>query len=295
MDLLETAAELYAMPPGEFTAARDAAARELAGAPEAARVKALRKPSAAAWVVGLLVRLETGEIDQLLEVGAALRAAQHELDAGQLRALTAQRRQLTAALTSRARALAQERSVAVSNPVADQVEQTLTAAMLDEGAAAAVRSGLLVTALSANGVDPVDATAAVALPEALDQAAAPASRELRSVARPDADDDAEAEERTARRRQARRELTTARQAARAAATAHDRADRRLQDQHSRREETQRQLAELRDRIATVEESARRAEDDLAAVEREERQAAAEAVRTDEALTRVEQAWAELDD
>ncbi|MEZ5193813.1 MAG: hypothetical protein R2734_15820 [Nocardioides sp.] len=100
-------------------------------------------------------------------------AAQATLDAAQLRELTKQRRQLTAAVTGRARALAAEERQRVTVAVAEQVEGTLTTAMVDEGAERAVRSGLLVAALAATGVDAVDVAAAVALPAALGFTASP--------------------------------------------------------------------------------------------------------------------------
>ena len=101
-DLLEIADELYALPLAEFTPARDAQAKALKGTPLAAPVKALRKPSTAAWVVNLLVRHESEQVAQVLQVGAALRAAQANLSGDELRALTRQRRQLTAAVATAA-------------------------------------------------------------------------------------------------------------------------------------------------------------------------------------------------
>ena len=166
-ELLTIAEELYALPLGEFTASRDARARELKGTPLAGAVKALRKPTAAAWVVDLLVRRESDQVTQMIAVGEALRQAQEGMDAGALRALTKQRRQLTGALTARARALSGAAGLTVTTAVADQVEETLTAAMLDPDAARAVASGLLVAPLHATGVGPVDAGAAVAVPAAL--------------------------------------------------------------------------------------------------------------------------------
>ena len=76
--LLTIADELYALTLPEFTPARDARAKELkATDKELARsVKALKKPSVAAWVVNLLVRRETEQVDQVLTVGEALREAQ---------------------------------------------------------------------------------------------------------------------------------------------------------------------------------------------------------------------------
>ena len=71
-DLLEIADELHALPLAEFTPARDARAKALKGTPLAPAVKALRKPGTAAWVLGLLVRREAAQVDQLLNVADKL-------------------------------------------------------------------------------------------------------------------------------------------------------------------------------------------------------------------------------
>ena len=270
MTLLETAAELYGLPLAEFTPARDARAKSLRGTPEAAAVKALRKPSTAAWVVNLLVRFETDQVAQLLEVGAGLRAAQASLDATQLRELTVQRRQLTAAMTTRARALARERGLRVTDAVAEQVEQTLTAAMVDEGAAAAVASGLLVVPMVATGFTPVDAAAAVALPEALGHVAAPASRELHAVAGGSAAD--------AGRAEAEQALAAARVALKTATSRRDVAARRLSSRQAHALQVQSELEELRRRIADLEDAAQAADDELAAAEEEHEEAERDVVQ-----------------
>ena len=167
--LLEIADEFYGLGLPEFTPARDQRAKEVKAEDKdlSARVKALRKPSTAAWVVDLLVRLETEQVEQVLAVGVALREAQASMSADELRTLTRQRRQLTAAVTTTARGLARDHGLKVTEAVADQVQATLTAAMVDEGCARAVRSGLLVAALATTGVDDIDPSGAVALPEAL--------------------------------------------------------------------------------------------------------------------------------
>ena len=98
-DLLEVADELYALALPDFTPARDARAKDLKGTELAAPVKALKKPSLAAWVVNLLVRRESEQVQRILEVGASLREAQESMSGDDLRALTRQRRQVTAAIT----------------------------------------------------------------------------------------------------------------------------------------------------------------------------------------------------
>ena len=79
--LLEVADELYALPLDQFTPERDARAKAAKGDKDlVAALKALRKPSLAAWVVNLLVRRETEQVDQVLAIGAALREAQEAMD-----------------------------------------------------------------------------------------------------------------------------------------------------------------------------------------------------------------------
>jgi hypothetical protein len=168
-DLLGIADALYAEPLSGFTAYRDAAARSAAADDKelAARVKALKKPSVAAWAVNLLVRREGDQIDQVLALGESLRAAAESMSGDDLRALTRQRRQLTNALATTAHDLAREQDVRLTNAVVDQVEAMITAAMLDPVAAQVVRSGLVLTAFTSTGVSELDVRAICAVPEAV--------------------------------------------------------------------------------------------------------------------------------
>ncbi|WP_322410957.1 transposase [Microbacterium invictum] len=158
-DLDAIAAELYALRPDEFTAARNARAQ---GVPRAlgTRIRALRKPAASAWAVDLLAR--EGLIADLLELAVALREAQDDLDARELQRLGRERRALVQALARRAASLAADRGVTISAAARDDVAATLTAALLDPLAGAAVATGRLIRPLEATGVDPVDLSAAVA-------------------------------------------------------------------------------------------------------------------------------------
>jgi hypothetical protein len=174
--LLGIADELYAALPSAFTADRDAAAKAAAADGDkdlGKQVKALRKPSVAAWAVNLLVRRESDQIGQVLAVGESLREAAAAMDADELRALTRQRRQLTAALAATARSLARDEGIRLTESVVEQVEGVLTAAMLDAAAADAVRTGLLVTAFTSTGVSDLDPAAVLAVPEALGTRARP--------------------------------------------------------------------------------------------------------------------------
>ena len=172
------AAELYGLAPSEFTAARNGYAKELRDQGDrqlSDRVKALRKPAAAAWVVNLLVRHHADEMTQVLELGEALRQAQADLDGDALRELARQRRRLLAAMATKGGALAREQGNKVSDAVLRQVEETLHAAMIDTDAAAAVRTGLLTDPLAATGVGSLKVATAVADHTALGGSARPLS------------------------------------------------------------------------------------------------------------------------
>lgn len=266
--LLEIADELYALPLADFTAARDALVREHKADKElATQVKALKKASVAAWVVNLFVRRDPEQVDQVLEVGAALREAAAALDAGQLRELTKQRRQLTSAVTTSARRAARLEGVNVTPSVADQVESTLTAAMIDADAARAVRSGLLVSALQATGVDEVDVAAHVAVPEALGFSATP-----RPVGEPDPsqppqlhvvpDPDRKAKEIKA----ADQRLAEAQEAHDAAVSQHEEAVAEVEELRARTLQLQSEIDELQARIAALEEQVDETDEALAEAE-----------------------------
>lgn len=277
--LLDIADELYALPLAEFTPARDARAKELKGTPLAAQVKALRKPSTAAWLVDLLVRRQPDQVDQLLAVGAALREAQQAMSAGELRSLTKQRRQVTAAVAQHVRRLAAEEGHRVTDAVADQVEDTLTAAMVDAECGRAVRSGLLVAALRTTGLEPLEpdvVAAAVAVPEALGFSATP--REAPEPQRPELhlvpDPDKEAKARAA----AEERLAVATSAYEEAVEEHGAAVAEVERLTARSLQLQAELDELRRRLAELEEESESVDEELGEAE-DERDEAAAGLRT----------------
>ncbi|KRE94582.1 hypothetical protein ASG76_09170 [Nocardioides sp. Soil774] len=288
--LLEIADDLYALPLADFTPARDALAKEhKADKSLAAAIKGLRKASVAAWVVNLLVRRDPDQVDQVLAVGAALRDAQDNLDATQLREFTKQRRQLTASVTTAARRMAREEGVRTTQAVADQVEATLTAAMLEPDAAKAVRSGLLVSAIAATGLGDLDLGAAVAVPEALGFSAT-----ARPVPAPDPtkrpqltvvpDPDAEVKARKA----ADARVAEARAVLGEAEKEHRSARRAVEKLRARTLQLQAEIDELRTRIAELESEVEEVDEELGEAEAVQEEAQ-EAV--DEATTEVEAARA----
>lgn len=184
-ELEEVARAVYAVSPGEFTAARTAAVRDAraAGDRELARaVGALRKPSSAAAAVNLLVRDRPEDLGALLDLGVRLREAQAALAGADLRALHAEQQRTVGAVADAAVDLL---GGGAGGGVRQQVEATLRAAMGDPDAAAAVATGLLVRDLFSSGFEPVDVAGAVALPDAGPIAGAPARRTpLRAVQEP---------------------------------------------------------------------------------------------------------------
>ncbi|MEO7007063.1 MAG: hypothetical protein ABI065_08525 [Terrimesophilobacter sp.] len=167
-DLVDVARELYALTPDEFTATRNeraADARSDGQKELSAIIRSLRKPSIGAWAVNLLVREQSEEIDQVLELGRTLRAAQADLDSDALRKLSGQRRALVAALGTQAAALAKSSGHPISEAAVAEIEQTLNAAMADARAAAALTTGRLTRALDSIGLEAVDLTDAVGAPE----------------------------------------------------------------------------------------------------------------------------------
>jgi hypothetical protein len=273
--LLSIAEELYALTPSEFTGSRNEWAKQSkSDDPELAkRILALRKPSVAAWVVNMMMRHQGDQMTQVLELGASLRQAQENLDGEALRELTRQRRQLTTAVTRQGRDLAQELGQRLTEAVADQVQGTLHAAMVDEDAAAAVRSGLLVSALTATGVGAADVVDSVAVPAAIGLTARPrpmptAKRAELSVV-PDLEETPdevaaakEAERKTAQQavEKARDDADDARRRVRKAAKRIEKVQARTLQAAEELEEARRRVVELEHELETLDEDAVEADD-----------------------------------
>jgi hypothetical protein len=261
----EVAEELYGVPPEEFVAARTTARDRAKGVGDkelAAAVAALPKPTTAAWVCNLLVRRQPAEVAQLTELGELLRQAQTNLSGDQLRQLGQQRNQVVAALARQARGLAHAEGHDVSSAVAEQVETTLRAAVVDPGAGEALAAGRLTTALSYSGLGPVDLSGAVATPvrsgSAVSPTQAPAKKAAGGAAGPDAEERQrrDAEERRRRElQQARRDAEEAAGVARDATAAAEAAEQKLTDAAARREE-------LRERAGQLEKELRRLEREI---------------------------------
>lgn len=267
MDLADLAVELCALLPAEFTAARDARAKDAKADGDsdlARRIGRLPKPSAAAWAINMLARHHPEGISAVLDLGAALRTAQEEQDRTGLRELGQQRPRVLAGAVVLARAVAEGLGVKVSDAAAAEIERTLRAAMTDPRAAQAVRSGQLVRALSTDGIEAVDLDNAVAVPGALTTdipvelpGTASAGRSLSSVAgagqrtRPSAQAAAEEAERSAAA--AEEELANA--------------ERRLDDARSRRDGLAADVRQAKDELMHLQQELANADQDAAAAAR----------------------------
>ncbi|NJC81181.1 hypothetical protein HC030_01190 [Planosporangium mesophilum] len=144
---------MYALPPDEFVAARDEAAKRARRAGDrrlAAEIGKLRRPTVGGWAVNLLVRERPDLVEELLELGEALRAAQRELRGDDLRELSVQRRAVLAGLTREVIKLAR-RDHRRDNLPAAEIEATFGAALADPAVADLVRAGRLTRTVTYAG------------------------------------------------------------------------------------------------------------------------------------------------
>lgn len=134
------AAELYAVDRDEFVRERDARARATEDRDLAARIRKLRKPTAAAALVNRFVREQPDRVRELRDLGDALRQAHRDLDGARIRELSPQRGRLVDELSTMV-------TDGASDTVAREVRETLDAAVADPDTAEEVARGQLVTAL----------------------------------------------------------------------------------------------------------------------------------------------------
>ena len=145
--------ELYDLPPGEFTAARNALAKALRAEDlrdRAAEVAKLRRPTIAAWAINQTVRRHRERVDALVEAGQQVGRAQRRALSGVrrsgMREAARARRELIDELTDlAAEILAGEGSSPESHR--GDIAATFDAASSDDEAADTVRAGRLAAPL----------------------------------------------------------------------------------------------------------------------------------------------------
>jgi hypothetical protein len=238
---------LYGLPLERFTEARDALAarlRRLGDAVGAARVRALRKPTTAAWAANQLARRHPEQVSALLSASDRLRAAQRELlhggPAAAVLEATLAEREAIGALVARAAELLREAGLGASPAVLDRVADTLAAASADPEGRELLRRGCLVTEMRRAGFEVLGVEGLAGAPVG--------AGERRRAAGPRAPADLEGEARRLERAAGQAEAEAER-AARAA------------------ERAEREAAEARRRAAAAEEEARRARAEAAEARR----------------------------
>ena len=156
---------LYAAGPDEFMATRArlvAAAKAGSAKGVASEIGKLRKPSVAAWAVNLTARVAPDVVEELVDLGAQMRAAQSRLDALALTGMRKERDAAVDAFVAAATDAVNDAGRRLSTAAQQEVRATAIAALADEQASTAVASGQLTRALSYSGFGEVDLSEAVA-------------------------------------------------------------------------------------------------------------------------------------
>ena len=159
MDFEEAADALYAASAADFIATRNELAKQLKADGDqlgSTRLKAMRKPTVAAWVTNLVARELPDELDDLLALGDEFREATADLDGDRLRELTPKRHKMLDQVAKAATKLSEQQGQKVSADVGQKLRETLDAALVDPAAGDAVREGRLSSALRHVGFGVVD-------------------------------------------------------------------------------------------------------------------------------------------
>ena len=149
---------LYALAREEFVAERDKLARQLKrdGDPDAAsEVRALRKPTAVAWLANQLAREQPNDVEDLIETGERVRRAQESaIGGGEGAALRDAAKELRLAIDGLVKKASQLRG-AKSAALGD-LPATLQAAATDPDGQRQLRAGRLVDAFDPAGFGSVE-------------------------------------------------------------------------------------------------------------------------------------------
>lgn len=126
--------QLYALPAGEFVAARTALAKSLKGE-DAARVKRLQKPTSVPWAVNQIYWHDRPRYETLMAAGRALRTAQVAALQGQPADLKAAAAAHRAAIGDAVAAAVNRAAAASISPSTDALSRMLEAISLSAGPA----------------------------------------------------------------------------------------------------------------------------------------------------------------
>ena len=263
--------DLYALPPEEFTAARNALAKELKAAGDkdgAAAVAKLRRPSVGAHALNQVARAEAELIEEALDAGIALREASEAAAEGDARGL----REATAAERAAAQAVAKAAKPHLGSrgdALVPALLATLRAGALDEDVAEQLRTGTLSTeheqAGFGFGLEAGDGTVAPrrATKPAAKKAARPKLKAVPDLPEPSAEEIAQEKAARAEARAAERQRKKDLAAAEKSAVRLEREATRLAKEADEAEADARAARQAADTAAERAAEARQAADDLA--------------------------------
>jgi hypothetical protein len=227
---------LYELPLDEFTAARNALAKETGDA----SVKQLKKPSVPAWAVNQLARRREVDLRRLLRAGEKLEEAQKEaLRGGSQSAFERARsdeRDAVRLLRTAAAEVLRDGGHPASDQSLERIAQTLRAGAATEEGRAALRTGRLTDDIEPQGFDAFAAMAGqIAPPTRKEKQPAkrgPSAADRRRAEKARAEADAarvEANEAKARLQEAEKQVAKLRREADRAAEKAERAEAKARD------------------------------------------------------------------
>jgi hypothetical protein len=277
---------LYGLPREEFVGERDALAKQLradGSRDEAAAVKALPKPTVAAWAANQAVRSQKRAARELWKAGDALSTAQDAVLAGKgsgakLREASERERAAVETLVEAARGLLGATGGDLSEATIERVRETLHAGAIDSDARDEVAAGRVVRERSPQGLFGADPFAAPAPKRAAKTDAKPGPEpkpkaKAKPTAKPKGKSDDDADERKRKRDEAearkreRQEAAARERARKVAADRADKAQRALEQAQERTAQAAERLEEAQAREREAAEALDAARSELDALER----------------------------
>jgi hypothetical protein len=233
--------ELLALPPEQFTEARNAAVKRLRadGHRDAAEaIKALQRPPLSLWALNHLAREQPKLITTFLESAEQLREAYRT--GGDIRAATAPERDAEAAVVTAAVKLARGEGRKLTEPVLERLRQTVRAAAADADVGEELRSARLISEPHAPSIG--DLLGSIPPTSGKPTAKAPPRRDRAAVRRALREEIAAAESAAS---EARGEARAAADAARAAEREWQRAQKLADKAQTRSDAAEQHLHDLR--------------------------------------------------
>lgn len=164
MDVEAALEQLYAARLDEFTATRNALAKELGGA-EGATIKALKKPNIVAWAINQLARAHADDVKELFEATEKVRQAQRRVLSGgkasDLRRTTDERNKVAARLTKLVEKILSDAGHSAGASTLAGVRDSFVAVASDDAGADLLRKGRLTRELQPGSIVDVGGLALV--------------------------------------------------------------------------------------------------------------------------------------